>query len=271
MIKSTCFWLLLFIGPCLLPGQVFMRPPDNSAALALGGAVVAYPGAGAGLNNDAQAGFGERMGLFLGSALPFGIGGWQTAHAQGFFRIGANDGIGLDFLHSAIEVYGEQRFRLLYGRRLGAKFLLGGSADLLRVSAQEYGSATTASFGLSVLANPLPDVWLGAQVQNPLQLELSDAVIPTVLRIGAAWRAAPTLILLAEAEKDLERPAQLKAGLEYRPAGLLILRAGIRTEPARLGFGAGLRLKNGLELDTGTEWHPTLGLTPSAMLVWRKE
>ena len=246
-----------------------MRPFDQAAALTLGGAVVAYPGPGAGLANDAAPGFGEKFGLFLGSALPYGIGGWQTARVQGFCRLSPNDGIGVDFAHSAIEAYGEQRFRLLYGRRLGKKILIGGSADVLRVSAREYGSATAATFGLSVLANPLPNVWLGARVQNPLQTKLNGEVLPTVLRIGAGWQASGSLILLAETEKDLDRPVQVKAGIEYHPVQLLTLRMGIRTEPARLGFGAGLRLKNGLGFDTGAEWHPTLGFTPAAMLVWR--
>jgi hypothetical protein len=248
-----------------------MRPVDNSAALALGGAVVAYPGAGAGLHNDAMPGMGKKAGVFLGSALPYGIGSWQSVHVQGFMRLGRQDGIGLDVTHSAIEAYGEQRFRLIYGRRLGAKFHLGGSADVMRVSAQEYGNATTMGFGISLLASPLPGLWLGVRVQNPLQLELSDAVIPTVLRVGAAWEAASTLIVLAETEKDLERPVQIKAGIEYRPLQLLALRIGLRTEPARLGFGAGVKVTNSLTIDTGAEWHPALGFTPTAMVVWRKD
>lgn len=247
-----------------------MRPNDNAAALALGGAVVAYPGSGVGLSNDALPGFGEKFGIFLGSALPYGIGGWQVAHFQGFMRMSANDGFGLEVLHSAIEDYGEQRFRVQYGRRLGEKFLLGGSADVLRVMAQEYGSATALTFGLSLLANPLPGVWVGARVQNPLQLKLGDETIPAVLRIGAAWKASNALILLAETEKDLDRRVQVKGGIEYQPLSQLVFRVGIRSEPARLGFGAGIRLKNGLSFDTGAEWHPTLGITPSAMVIWRK-
>lgn len=265
-----CLCLVLLWLSDAVSAQVFMRPVDNAAALALGGAAVAYPGTGAGLSNDAHPGFGEKFGVFLGSALPYSIGGWQTAHFQGFMRVSANDGFGFEMVHSAIELYGEQRFRAQYGRRLSEKFLLGGSADVLRVSAQEYGSATALTFGLSMLANPIPGVWLGARVQNPLQLKLHDETVPAVLRIGAAWKASESLVLLAETEKDLNRRVQVKGGIEYRPASLLVVRAGIRTEPARFGFGAGIRLKNGLALDTGAEWHPTLGVTPSAMLIWRK-
>ena len=265
-----CLCLVLLWLSNAVTAQVFMRPVDNAAALALGGAVVANPAFTTGLCNDALPALGEKSGVFLGSALPFGIGGWQTAHFQGFMRVSANDGFGLELLHSGIEEYGEQRFRLQYGRRLGEKFLLGGSADVLRVSAAEYGNATALTFGLSVLANPLPDVWIGARVYNPLQLELAGETIPAVLRIGAAWKTSNSLALLAETEKDLDRRVQVKGGIEYQPVSLLIFRAGIRTEPARFGFGAGIRLKNGLSFDTGAEWHPTLGVTPAAMLVWRK-
>jgi len=263
--------LFLLVLPQPAFAQVFMRPADNAASLALGGAVVAYPGSGTGLANDAAPGFAEKAGVFLSSALPFGISGWQTANVQGFARMSAKDGFGLDIAHSAIEVYGEQQFRLIYGRRLGEKILLGGSAALLRVSAKEYGSATGATLSLSLLANPLPGLWLGAKIQNPVELELGGAVLPSLLRIGAAWQAASTLVLLLETEKDLERPAQLKAGIEYLPVSQLVLRMGMRTDPARLGFGAGYRLKNGLEIGSGAEWHPTLGFTPSAMVIWRKE
>jgi len=248
-----------------------MRPIDHAGALSLGGSVVAYPGAQLGVANDAISGFGPKAGAIIGSAIPYSIGGWQTARIQGFVRTGANDGFGIDIAHSGIEAYLEQRFRFSYGRRLSAGLLLGGSADVLRVSAQEYGSATGATFNLSVLANPLPDVWLGAQVQNPIQVEIAGAVVPTVLRIGAAWRASTTLTLLAETEKDLERPAQMKLGFEYRPVSGVVLRTGLRTEPARLSFGGGLRIANSIEIDMGGEWHPTLGLTPAAMVTWHRE
>lgn len=267
----TVVGFLLTGIPVLLFGQVFMRPVDHAAALALGGATAAYPGLQVGLGNDAALGTAPRAGVLLGSALPFGIGGWQTARFQGFFRTGANDGLGLDIAHSGIEAYAEQRFRLAYGRRLGTGLWLGGSANVLRVSAQEYGSATGFTFNLSVLANPLPKVWLGAQVQNPVQAELAGTAVPAVLRIGAAWVPSSTLTVLAETEKDLDRPAQVKIGLEYRPVPKVVLRTGIRTEPARLGFGGGFRLANGLEIAVAGEWHPTLGITPAAVVIWQRE
>jgi len=248
-----------------------MRPFDNAAAMALGGATIAHPTLSAGITNDAQLGLGETVGIYAGSAIPYGISGWQTAQVQAFHRLDKNSALGLDIDHSGIEVYSEQQFRLLYGRRLGDKFYLGGSAHLLHTSAQEYGSATSATFSISLLAQALPKVWIGAKVLNPIQQKIGDELVRSGLRLGAAWQASNLLTLLAEMEKDVERPAQIKGGMEYSPVKALVIRLGLRSgHTARIGFGAGLRLKNGLRLDVGSEWHPTLGLTPAAMISWQR-
>lgn len=262
--------LVAFFFAAGLKAQVFMRTFDNAASIAFGGASIAYPGLAAGLNNDAQLGFGEKFGAFAGSAIPYGLGGWQTARFQGFVGLNANSGLGIDIAHSGTDLYAEQRFRLIYGRKLGEKISLGGSIDALRADAGEYGSVTTATFGISMLAQALPKLWLGADIRNPLQQTIGDDLIPTVLRIGACWKPSTLFMLLAETEKDLERPFQIKGGFEYNPVNILVLRAGVRTAPARIGFGAGLRLRSGLSIDVGSEWHPSLGITPAAMVVWRR-
>ena len=252
--------------------QVFMRPFENAAAMGMGGATIAMPSLSSGLGNEAQLGLGNRLGIWAGSALPYGVEGWQTAHFQAIAGMGKYSGVGLGIEHSGTETYTEQRYRLAYGRRLTEAFYLGGSADVLRASAQEYGSATMATFGLSLLAHALPDVWVGAKIQNPLQQKIGEDLVPTVLRIGASWKPTEILLMSFETEKDLERKPMIKAGLEYRPTSVLVIRTGMRSnQVARLAFGAGLRLKNNLCIDLASEWHPSLGLTPSAMISWQKK
>lgn len=256
--------LALLCSVVLLRAQVFMRAFDPAPALSMGGANVAYPDPAAGLANEAALVFQPRWGLWLGSALPYAVEGWTTASFQAYAGIDANSSAAIDIAHNGTSAYQEQRFRLQYARRAGAKFAFGGSADLMRVSAQDYGSANAFSFGLAVLAQPVKNLWLGARVQNPLQVKLGDDVLPATLRVGAAWRSSATLLWLLEAEKDLERPVQVRAGLEYRPLHSLFLRAGIRSAPGRMSLGAGFLLKNGLALHAAAEWHPVLGVTPAA-------
>ncbi len=270
--RPIALTVFLFSLHTALHAQVFMRPFENAAAMGMGGATISNPRLSAGLANEAQLGLGERLGVWAGSALPYGVEGWQTAHFQGIVGIGKYGGASLGIEHSATDIYTEQRFRLAYGRRLTEAFYLGGSADVLRASAQEYGSTTLATFGLSLLARALPKVWIGAKIQNPLQQKIGEDLVPTVLRIGASWKPTDILLMTLETEKDLERKTMIKAGLEYRPTSLLVIRAGMRSNDiARLAFGAGIRLKNNLAIDLASEWHPSLGLTPSAMISWRKK
>lgn len=270
--RRIAFLALLLSASTALHAQVFMRPFENAAAMGMGGATIANPGLSTNLVNEAQLGLGERLGFWAGSALPYGVEGWNSAHFQGIVGVGKYGGAGLGIEHSGTDIYTEQRYRLAYGRRLAEAFYFGGSADVLRASAQEYGSTTMATFGLSVLARALPTLWFGAKIQNPFQQKIGDDIVPTVLRIGASWKPSELLIMSLETEKDLERKNMIKAGLEYRPTNALVIRAGMRNNNlARLAFGAGLKLKNNIAIDLASEWHPSLGLTPSAMVSWRKK
>lgn len=106
---------------------------------------------------------------------------------------------------------------------------------------------------------------------NPFQQKIGTDNIPTVLRIGATWKPTDIFLIALETEKDLERPTQVKMGVEYHPSPLVVIRAGTRAgKVARMAFGIGFRLKNGISMDVGSEWHPTLGITPAAMVTWRK-
>lgn len=269
--RLFAFLAFIFYVAHVLEAQVFMRPFENAAAMGMGGATVAMPGLSAAVPNEAQLGLGRRLGVWAGSAVPYGVVGWRTAHLQTMFGMGKWGGAGLGIEYAGTDIYKEQRFRLAYGRRLSEAFYLGGSADVMRSSAAEYGSTTFYTFNLGILARALPKVWLGAKVQNPFQWKIGEDVVPTVLRIGASWKPSELLLMSLETEKDLERPAMVKAGLEYRPVQALVIRTGMRSnEIARLSFGAGIRLKNNLSLDISSEWHPSLGLTPSFMMAWSK-
>ena len=265
------FTLCLLLSVFSAQAQVFMRPFDNAAAMGMAGATISMPNLSAGLSNEGQLGLKNKLGVFAGTAIPYSISGWQTGQFQGLIGLGNSGGVGVGIFHSATDLYAEQRFEFSYGRRLGGKLFMGGTVDVLHNNAQEYGAATAATFSLGILAQALPQVWLGAKIQNPFQQKIGDDLVPTVLRVGATWKPNDQFLIAAETEKDLERPAQVKAGVEYRPSTMLAIRAGTRSgKVARMAFGLGFRLKNGVSIDVGSEWHPTLGITPSAMVSWRK-
>jgi hypothetical protein len=260
--------ILLLLSALTAQAQVFMPAFENTANLAMGGATVGWREPVNGINNPAQLGFAPRLGVLAWSAIPYSIGGWQSHGFQAFTRLPGRSGVGLDILHSGIEGYTEQRFQAGYGRQLSDKLALGGTVMGMRVSADEYGSRTALSFAVGVTAQVLPSVSLGAMVQNPVPQKIDSSTIANLLKIGVAWQPSATFVLSAGVDKDLERPVQLRAGAEYRPNNTIRLRLGVRNAPARMAFGAGFALKNGIRIDFCSEWHPVLGLTPGGMVGW---
>jgi hypothetical protein len=258
-------WLMSF--PAQLAAQVFMRPFDNAANLALGGAALARPDVATGWVNPAQLGQNlPKIGAQAWSVLPYSITGWQSHGGQVGLRIDPRSGAGLTVWHSGIEGYREQRAEFAYGRRLGPKWTLGGSASVMHVSADEYGQRTTGTVSVGVQAQALPRLWIAGLITNPAVQRFEGYALPTVVQLSAAWVTSDKVLIITEIDKNLNAPTRLKAGIEYRPTDKLSLRVGTRSHPSRLSLGAGIRWQNGIALDFGSEWHPVLGITPGMMV-----
>jgi hypothetical protein len=262
------FLLLLIALP--LRAQVFMTPFENAANLAMGSATVGLQQPINGVTNPAQLAYAPKIGILAYSAVPYSISGWQSHGFQVTKSVQQRSGFSLDILHSGIEGYAEQRAQLSYGRKLSEKFALGGGIQGMRVSADEYGSRSALTFLVGITARVLPRFTIGATIQNPAPQRVAGETIANILKIGGVWQPSDLFLISTEIAKDLERPAQIKAGVEYRPISLVRLRLGVRSYPARTSFGAGFALKNGLHLDFGSEWHPVLGFTPAAMVSWTR-
>ena len=253
---------------CTVSAQVFMPPFENAANLAMGGASTAWQQPLNGMTNPAQLANAPKIGVLAYSALPYGIVGWQSHGFQAMKKVQQRSGVALEVLHSGIEGYAEQRLQLSYGRRLSEKLALGANIMGMRVAADEYGSRNAVSFAVGITAQPLPTLQLGAMVQNPIPQKIDTFTIANILKIGAAWQPSEAFVVSVDMSKDLERPVQLRAGIEYRPNATVRLRVGARNAPSRMALGAGFALKNGLRIDFASEWHPVLGLTPAGMVSW---
>ncbi len=92
------------------------------------------------------------------------------------------------------------------------------------------------------------------------------------LMAGLAYQLSGSTVVIAEVAKDLDFAPEVRAGIEIVPIDALAVRigayAGGAGAPARLTFGAGLRLGS-LRADAAVEWHETLGPSPAFGLGYR--
>jgi len=265
--KTTFFLLLALLAGTEASAQTFMRPADNAALSGMGGVAVSVPDADRGVYNDALLGLARGVRVLASSAMPYGIAGWTNSHAQVVAGLTPVSAATLRLWHNAASGYSEQRLSVGYGRKLSEKIQLGLSADGLRRAAETYQPDCLISCSVGVLTHILPQLWLGCTVQNPFPQRSAGVWLPVVFRTGATWKPGNTLLVSIETEKNAGKPASIQTGMEYRPQSRFALRAGVRTGGgARLSFGAGVSMKNGLTFNVATEWRADLGITPAFMI-----
>ncbi|RZK44584.1 MAG: hypothetical protein EOO59_21750, partial [Hymenobacter sp.] len=157
-------------------------------------------------------------------------------------------------------LYNEVRVGAAYGYRLGI-INIGGRLDMLQVSLQDLGSRRAVVGSLGGQADILPGrLTVGAYLYNLSQARLADYQderVPTVLRAGLAYRPSRQVLLLAEAEKDVERDAGLRAGIEYLPAPAVALRLGYASLSQQASLGVGVRA-GGFHFDYAAGYHTVL-------------
>lgn len=168
-------------------------------------------------------------------------------------------------------LYNEVRLGVAYGYQLGV-VRVGGRLDALQVSFQDLGSRRVLAASLGGQADILPQrLTLGVHLYNLTQARLAeyqDERVPTVLRAGLAYRPGKQVLLLAEAEKDVEREAGLKAGIEYQPVPAVAVRLGYSSLSQQASGGVGVRAGD-FQLDYAAGWHAALGLSQYFSLAWQ--
>ena len=170
------------------------------------------------------------------------------------------------------DLYAQRTFGLAYAMRLSDDWRVGVQLDYLNVRlGDNYGSTGAITAELGVQAKITEHLWVGAHLYNPNRAKLGgpyEEEVPTILTAGLGYVFNDQVVLTGEVSKDIDRPEQYHAGIEYRPVQALFLRTGISTGPTKAHFGAGLRIKQ-LELDIAAVMRSQLGLTPMVNLNYR--
>ena len=197
------------------------------------------------------------------SALPAGAADGATT-APAASRARARNGVvAFEAQRFGGQLYNETRVGAGYGYRLG-QISLGGRVDMLQVSIEGLGSRRVLLGTLGGQIEVVPQrLSFGASLYNLSQTRLAsyqDERVPTVLKAGLAYRPSVQVTLLVETEKDVERDANFKAGLEYRPVPILAARLGLATLTKQASAGIGV-LAGSFQIDYAAAFQQALGFS----------
>ncbi len=170
-------------------------------------------------------------------------------------------------------LFSQNKYGLGFGKAFGNNISAGIMMDYLETNISESGKKGSLVAEAGIQAKPTKELTIGMHVFNPTRTKLADhneERIPTIMRLGADYKFSDKVFVAIETEKDMDKKAMFKAGLEYKPVKELYLRAVISTNPALNCFGLGLELKH-FKLDLSSTYHSTFGFSPQVGLIYEFE
>ena len=259
-------WLLLLLAGAKHGGELYASGPRSSG---IGGSSVSLADVWAAQNNQAGLGFIKNTVLGISYQNQFFLK--QLSTKSFAFALPIKNGtFGISISNFGYSLYNENKIGLGFGKPFGKKIAAGISMNYFRTSISEYGNKNYFTAEIGIQAKPVQNLTLGAHLFNPTRTKFSpynDERIPTIMRLGFDYKFSEKVFVALETEKDIERKAMVKAGIEYEPIKELYLRAGISTNPSLSCFGIGIHLKQ-FKLDISSTCHSTLGFSPQIGLIY---
>ena len=177
----------------------------------------------------------------------------------------------LSFTNFGYTQYGESKLGLAYGMKFSERITGGVQINYHNTRiGNNYGSASVLSTEMGLQAKLTSKLELGLHLFNPTQAKLNDfndERMPTIMRLGMAYTFSNKVFITLEAEKDVDFPANFKAGIEYKANDKIYLRGGIGASPTAATFGVGVYHK-GLKFDLASSYHQVLGFIPEVSLTY---
>ena len=200
------------------------------------------------------------LGRSVGPVAAEGAAPVQAAAARTWARHGV---VAVEVQRFGAQLYNETRVGAGYGYRFG-QISLGGRVDVLQVSIEGLGSRRVLLGTLGGQIEIVPQrLSFGASLYNLSQSKLAtyqNERIPTVLKAGLAYRPSTQVVLLIETEKDVERDATFKVGLEYRPVPILAARLGLASLTKQASAGLGV-VAGAFQIDYAAAFQQALGFS----------
>ncbi len=172
---------------------------------------------------------------------------------------------GLDVQSFGYKNYSENKFGLAYSMKLYENFSAGIKINYLFYNqTQPYGNISLIAAEVGILYAPFEKLLIGAHLFNPWRAKIrinQQEYLPTVFELATFYKLLDKVRFSAAIEKDLEKPAALKTGVQYEIIDKLWLRTGIWLMDKDYFISAGLGYTyKMITLDLGFQNHPMLGL-----------
>jgi len=203
----------------------------------------------------------DQPSMYLFYSRPFGmkelaVGSLAAVVPSQYAHLGAG------FISFGNELYQEQIAVIALSRSIRQKLYLGMKIQYMKLQINGYGSNFSYSLDVGLLAKITDGIRWGfaATNLNRAQIGAAHEQLPQTFSSGLSILPVSGLILNMDIFKDIDFPAELRVGIEYRILNRLAIRSGLTTQPDNFCAGLGLSFSY-FAVDYAITNHPDLGMT----------
>lgn len=234
------------MGGLLSPLTRHYQPAGNPAILA------AIPTRGLGAYTLQPFGLTELSTSYLHGWMPQGQGGWGAGVSYSGFA---------GLRHVALYTS--------FGHRLWNRLDAGIQMEWQQVRLSDFGQRQHLSLTAGLRGHLRDDLAIGVVMRYPPVFRKSGRIhLPSSLSGTLAYRVSDQVEVAAEWYQEERLKPDFRFGFSYRPIPQLPLRFGYQAFNGAFTAGAGYGWRNQWSLEFAAGYHPYLGFSPSAGLIW---
>lgn len=173
-------------------------------------------------------------------------------------------GIALNAYQYSFSSYNQRLMSLSYGRRLSRKLSIGAQMKWYQFEIDEYGSSSTLGFDIGITHKITERFFAAAVISNPMDIEVTDdESLNQGIAIGFSYILNEKTSILIEFEKQENTDLAAKLGLSYYIVDRIRIMGGFNSIGNSASFGIGINATKKVQLNIGSAWHDTLGISGS--------
>ncbi|MCS7004709.1 MAG: hypothetical protein NZM38_05225 [Cytophagales bacterium] len=235
---------------------------SGARATAMGNSAVTIADHWAIFNNVAGLAWVEQSAAALGYDSRYNVEAWRTVYAGFIAPVPRYGTFGMAASRFGDDIYNEQQLGISLARQI-ANVALGLRANLLQYHIESVGNRAIPTFDFGALVQLSEQLYLGGRVTNMMRAKFSDFMnerLPSLVNVGLSYRPHERLMVNLEAEKDIDKLALYRFGIEYQPVKNGFVRAGANTFPTKAFFGVGYVYQK-FSFDYAIDRHQVLGFS----------
>ncbi len=265
-----CIHLLIWFGlfPCVGSTQVLSPAIPDPASQSMGGIILPNATYYQPLGNPANLSTLQNHGFGLYTIQPFGLTALSSTYLFGWRTMGSG-GIGGGLAYSGFGNVRQYALHTAFGQRLWNRLDIGISLEGQLMDLSDYGKHQRIGFSIGARTLLRKGLTLGILARNPVGFSSNKNIrMPTSLVAGMVYEASTQVEIAIEWLQEEQQPADIRIGMAYKPLPYLPLRIGYQSQTSSFFVGVGYTLKSNWEVSISSGYHPYLGFSPSAGLVY---